>query len=45
MLEKGICIKCLYCRSIDAYGNVDCDKGLSGKYKIYCKHFKEVKAE
>ena len=34
-----ICIHCKYCRSIDMDGRVDCELGIPGKAKLYCRKF------
>jgi hypothetical protein len=49
MLERGegevrvICTRCAHARAIDVHGNVDCDLGINGKVKVWCRGFEEVK--
>ena len=37
-----ICRRCRYCKSIDMDGEVDCEKGHTGKAKTYCRDFEEA---
>jgi len=36
----SVCERCEHCRSIEVDGYVDCDVGIRGKAKKYCRAFK-----
>jgi hypothetical protein len=36
----SLCFNCKFCKSIDVYGNVDCELYIGVRFpKVYCKNF------